>query len=118
MWRRARQQSANATGSTAFGRAARARTIRSFRRLPYSAFMSRKETGRAKSKTVCFFTGSLFVQESDRAGIEAVISADHLQLTGVNLGLQNRGGRTKRLHDILYVRFYCRLKIVFNCCFN
>src|SRR5260370_37308413 len=97
MWRQERQQSANAIGSTASGPTVRARTILSFRRLPYAAFMSRKERGCAKSIAVftskrrfAFWIGSLFVYVSDRTGIEAVISADDLELTGVNFGFENR----------------------------
>jgi hypothetical protein len=58
--------------------------------------MSRKERGCAKSiaaftskRRFAFWTGSLFVHESDRAGIEAVISADHLELAGINSWFEN-----------------------------
>jgi hypothetical protein len=45
-----------------------------------------------QAKDVCFLDRSLFVHESDRAGIEAVISANYIELTGINFGFENGHG--------------------------
>jgi len=44
------------------------------------------------ARLYAFVNGLLFFRESDRPGIETVISADHLELTGINFGFENRRG--------------------------
>jgi hypothetical protein len=56
----------------------------------------------------------LLVEKSDRSRVQTVVCANHAEFAGINFSLENRRGRTQRLHDVVNVRLYRCFEITFR----